>query len=141
MKRETRKQMIGKRIRTERLRRKLSITTLETLCNIPHGKLSRIENGRITLSVYYIPKLSQMLEIPQKDLCPYDDFQYQPMGVKISYYRKLKGLTQYELAQATGISSSTIGHIESLDRIPREQNLEKISDALGIRISKLYNHN
>ena len=82
-----------------------------------------------------------MLEIPQKDLCPYDDFQYQPMGVKISYYRKLKGLTQYELAQATGISSSTIGHIESLDRIPREQNLEKISDALGIRISKLYNHN
>ena len=38
---------------------------------------------------------------------------YIKMGLKIAYYRKLKSLTQEELAEKTGFTTSFIGQIEA----------------------------
>lgn len=39
--------------------------------------------------------------------------QYLQLGLKISYYRKLKKLTQEQLAEKVNCSSAFIGHVEA----------------------------
>ncbi len=39
--------------------------------------------------------------------------QYLQLGLKISYYRKLRGLTQEELAEKVELSPAFIGHVEA----------------------------
>ena len=36
--------------------------------------------------------------------------QYRQIGLKIAYYRKLRGLTQEELAEQVGVTPAFIGH-------------------------------
>lgn len=38
---------------------------------------------------------------------------YQQIGLKISYYRKRRGLTQEQLAERLGKSAAYIGHVEA----------------------------
>ncbi len=51
---------------------------------------------------------------------------------KIVYYRKLRGITQEELAEKTGLSVRTIQRIESADVDARLYTLKSIADALSI---------
>ncbi len=39
--------------------------------------------------------------------------QYLQLGLKISYYRKLRGLTQEQLAEKLGLTPAFIGHVEA----------------------------
>ena len=39
--------------------------------------------------------------------------EYKMIGLKISYYRKLQGLTQEKLADKLGVATSYIGQIEA----------------------------
>ena len=39
--------------------------------------------------------------------------QYRQIGLKIAYYRKLRGLTQEELAEKVGLTPAYIGHLEA----------------------------
>ena len=39
--------------------------------------------------------------------------KYQQIGLKIAYYRKLRGLTQEQLAGRLGLSPAFIGHVEA----------------------------
>ncbi len=39
--------------------------------------------------------------------------KYLQVGLKIAYYRKLRGLTQEQLAEKIGKSAAFIGHIEA----------------------------
>ena len=39
--------------------------------------------------------------------------QYLQLGLKISYYRKLKGLTQEQLAEKVDCTPAYIGHVEA----------------------------
>ena len=39
--------------------------------------------------------------------------KYLQLGLKISYYRKLRGLTQEQLAETVGLTPAFIGHIEA----------------------------
>lgn len=41
------------------------------------------------------------------------ELQYLQVGLKIAYYRKLRGLTQEELAERIEKSPAFIGHIEA----------------------------
>ncbi|MGL6184821.1 MAG: helix-turn-helix domain-containing protein [Clostridium chrysemydis] len=50
----------------------------------------------------------------------------------IRRYRKLKGLSQLELASMVGISEPTLSKIELGTTSPRIETLEKIGDILGI---------
>ena len=39
--------------------------------------------------------------------------KYLQLGLKISYYRKLRGLTQEQLAEIVGLTPAFIGHVEA----------------------------
>jgi transcriptional regulator with XRE-family HTH domain len=39
--------------------------------------------------------------------------KYRQIGLKIAYYRKLRGLTQEELAERVGLTPAFIGHVEA----------------------------
>lgn len=65
--------------------------------------------------------------------------KYKRLGLKISYYRKVKGMTQEQLAEELGKSLSFIGAVEApnIDRTISLDTLFYISDVLEIPASKL----
>ena len=70
-----------------------------------------------------------------------DEFSeyYKMIGLKVAYYRKLKGLTQEQLAERMGVGTSFIGQIEAVN-IAKAISLDtlfRISKALEIPPTKL----
>ena len=59
------------------------------------------------------------------------------IGEKIKQYRKLKGLTQEELAKNSGLSTMSIRRYESGERIAPQETLLKIAKALTIAYMEL----
>ncbi|MDA3463491.1 helix-turn-helix domain-containing protein [Acinetobacter sp. AOR41_HL] len=59
-------------------------------------------------------------------------------GARLKFFRSKAGLSQQQLADKTGLSRKIISDYEvKLDVIPRDSNLYKIADALGIDSSNL----
>jgi transcriptional regulator with XRE-family HTH domain len=52
------------------------------------------------------------------------------IGDKVTEIMKAKGITQKELARATGLKASNLSHIQNNRRLPSVINLVKIADAL-----------
>jgi len=60
------------------------------------------------------------------------------IGIRIHYFRKLKGYTQLELAVAVGLSENYIGVIERGGSPGLTvSTLLKIADALGVELEQL----
>lgn len=59
------------------------------------------------------------------------------VGRRIACYRKLKRLTQFELAEAVGVSKGYIAAIEE-GRIPRIKTLARIAEFLNIKLELLF---
>jgi len=59
---------LGKRLRSIRLRRKLTQVDLEIKTGINNGDISRIENGQKNLEFYTLVKLADALEVELTDL-------------------------------------------------------------------------
>ncbi len=57
----------------------------------------------------------------------------------LKYYRKKKGLSQYDLADITGISQRMIGHYETHVTRPPLSKIETLAKALGVKTSDLIN--
>lgn len=53
--------------------------------------------------------------------------QYRQIGLKIAYYRKLRGLTQEELAEQVGLTPAFIGHLEA-PNISKALSLDTLFD-------------
>lgn len=53
--------------------------------------------------------------------------QYRQIGLKIAYYRKLRGLTQEELAEKVGLTPAYIGHLEA-PNISKALSLDTLFD-------------
>ena len=65
--------------------------------------------------------------------------QYRQIGLKIAYYRKLRGITQEELAEQVGLTPAYIGHLEA-PNIPKALSLDTLFDiaaALDVAPQKL----
>ena len=62
--------------------------------------------------------------------------QYRQLGLMIAYYRKLKGLTQMQLAELVGVSRTHISNLEApnMDKSISLDRLFDISDALNVPI-------
>lgn len=60
--------------------------------------------------------------------------KYQQVGLKISYYRKLRGLTQEELAERLELSPAFIGHVEApnVNKAVSLDTLFDIAEALDV---------
>ncbi len=66
--------------------------------------------------------------------------QFIQLGLTISYYRKLKGLTQEELARAVGLSRTHISNIEA-PRMKSSVSLDKlfdIAEILNVPVAKFF---
>ena len=66
--------------------------------------------------------------------------QYIRFGLKVQYYRKLKGLTQEAFADKIGKSWSFVAKIESPTRAfgVSMETLFKIAEVLEVPVSKLF---
>lgn len=58
-------------------------------------------------------------------------------GRRIRAFRKLKGFTQEGFAKDLGVSVSVLGEIERGNRIPKDDLLEEIAQALNISLEEL----
>ncbi len=56
---------------------------------------------------------------------------YRQIGLKIAYYRKLRGLTQEELAEAAGLTPAFIGHLEA-PNILKALSLDALFDIAAV---------
>lgn len=66
--------------------------------------------------------------------------QYRQLGLTIAYYRKLRGITQLQLAEYVDVSRTHISNLEA-PNMPTSISLDKlfdIADALEIPIEKLF---
>ena len=69
--------------------------------------------------------------------------EYKMIGLNIAYYRKLKGLTQLQLAELVNISRTHMSNIEAAN-MPTSISLEtllKIADALETPAANLFDFN
>lgn len=57
--------------------------------------------------------------------------KYRQIGLKISYYRKLRGLTQEELAEQVGLTPAFIGHVEA-PNISKAVSLDTLFDIAAV---------
>ena len=66
--------------------------------------------------------------------------QYRQLGLMIAYYRKLKGLTQMQLAELVGVSRTHISNLEApnMDKSISLDRLFDISDALNVPIKNFF---
>lgn len=68
------------------------------------------------------------------------DYRYTVLGLNIAYRRRLKGITQKELAERVGISRAHLSHIESCDgcSVASLDTIFKIADALEIPMERFF---
>lgn len=57
---------------------------------------------------------------------------------RITYYRKQKNWTEYQLAEQSGLTQSTISSWYRKDMLPNIASLEKICNAFGITLSQFF---
>ena len=60
------------------------------------------------------------------------------IGNRIRYFRNLRGMTQAELAEAIGIETSTLAHIEIGKNLPAISRLPRIAEVLDIEVYQLF---
>ncbi len=64
--------------------------------------------------------------------------QYKKLGLNISYYRKLRGMSQEKLAEWIDISRTHLSRIETADCAVSLDVVFALADALGIDTWKLF---
>ena len=57
--------------------------------------------------------------------------QYRQIGLKIAYYRKLRGLTQEDLAEQVDLTPAFIGHLEA-PNITKALSLDALFDIANV---------
>lgn len=62
------------------------------------------------------------------------------LAQRIRAFRKLKGFTQQQLAEQSGISLAVLGAIERGNRRAEDQILTKIAAVLGVSLAELKDH-
>jgi len=57
--------------------------------------------------------------------------KYRQIGLKIAYYRKLRGLTQEELAEKVDLTPAFVGHLEA-PNIAKALSLDTLFDIAAV---------
>lgn len=65
------------------------------------------------------------------------EIDYQAMGARVRLLRKQHKLTQAELAEQVGISTSFMGHIERGTRVASMETVVGLSDTLHVSLDAL----
>ena len=59
-------------------------------------------------------------------------------GENVRIYRRQKGLTQEQLAEIIGVDKTAISVYEAGKRLPREDRMARLAEALGIEEARLF---
>ena len=62
------------------------------------------------------------------------------LGLRIKELREKQGLTQLKLAEILDMEASNLSKIERGIQIPKEESLERISNALRVDVKELFNY-
>lgn len=62
------------------------------------------------------------------------------LGKRIQELRKLKGLTQSQLAEKLDVEVVSVTRIEGGTRFPKRDNLEKIAEILDVEVRDLFDY-
>lgn len=65
------------------------------------------------------------------------EMNYRDMGKRVRKQRQLIGMTQQELADLVGVSTSFVGHVERGSRKASLETLVALSNALGVSVDYL----
>lgn len=79
--------------------------------------------------------LSYESYIQQQDLLSMERFVNRVRGDSIAAARRLRGITQTELAKRTGIAQGAISRIESGKANPSVKTLTRLADGLNMNIA------
>lgn len=60
------------------------------------------------------------------------------IGGQIKHLRKLKGLSQDQLAEAAGIDAKSLSRIERAVFLPSLDTVQRVADALGLSIAEMF---
>ncbi len=63
----------------------------------------------------------------------------EKLGRRLAFFRKLRDMTQAELAEKVGLSNNFIALIESGKRAPSFETLEKLIEVLNVDVSQIFN--
>lgn len=63
---------------------------------------------------------------------------YLRLGRRMQKIRKEKSVTQEQLAEKVGVSTTWIGYLETGYRIPSVKMLNKIARALGVKVKDIF---
>ncbi len=66
--------------------------------------------------------------------------QYRNLGLSVSYFRKLHGLTQQQVADTMDVSYETISRIENANTGISLDMLFELSNAIKTPLSELFKH-
>ncbi len=60
------------------------------------------------------------------------------LGLRIRELRKSKRLTQAQLAEAIGMETTNLCKLENGCQFPKEENIEKLANFLGVAVKELF---
>lgn len=63
----------------------------------------------------------------------------EKLGRRLAFFRKLRDMTQAELAKKVGLSNNFIALIESGRRAPSFETLERLIEVLNVNVNQIFN--
>lgn len=150
----TNQSTIGARIKISRKENGLSQAALAELAGLPQSTISAIETGRYvsTRKLFTVSKClgvsmswitGDQLEIEanrsnRNNGIPIDQIlNLKTTGERVSQVRMIRGMTQQELADKSGVSQSTLASLE-INRNKSCNKIHKIAEILQVDIRLLY---
>ena len=113
---------MGDHIRKKRLDLKICQKEVAPIIGVSETAVFNWERGNTTPDLRTIPKIIEFLG--------YIPFEKEPetLGEKIVYYRRLKGITQKELARQISVDPTTLARWERGEREPHGRYLYTLMD-------------
>ena len=135
---------LARRLRDERHARGLTQAAAVLLLDVPQATYAGWETGRSTPGVLFFPSLAEFLGIAESDiatLCasPFvvDYASWPPFGQFVGARRQELRLSRQALADAVGVSQSTVVSWELGYRAPASKQLAKMAQVLAVDTASL----
>jgi transcriptional regulator with XRE-family HTH domain len=129
---ETLSVWIGKEIERLREQRGLTCAEVAETTGVELAVIEKIERGKMDT----LRELAKALEFLAY---LYDDpIEREPFGAELARLRELRGWTQAQLAESSGLDVDTIEQFERDQRSPRLFELRRLARGLGLQLSELF---
>ena len=127
---------MGVKVRALRKKHGYSLDQLADLTELSATYLSEVERGEKIASFSALRTITEVLQVPIS-LFVGNKRKQSIVGEKLKAARKDRTMTQQQLAEAAGISTAMVAHLENGKVQASLDTIEKISETLGISVCYL----